>query len=86
MEQMLLNTFGRRGIPLRKYWRMMYWMPKFRHLSPWYLPENLPQDALELAKLAIHRITSVDVDTRIDVWQVKIQYLSIKHIRRLDLT
>nr|CAB3515614.1 unnamed protein product [Spodoptera littoralis] len=60
MEQMLLNIFGARGIPLRKFWRMMYWMPKFRNLSPWYLPEQLPNDTTELAKLAIQRITSVD--------------------------
>lgn len=75
MEQMLLNIFGRRGIPLRKFWRMMYWMPKFRNLSPWYLPENLPDDTLELAKLAIQRITSVDPDTKLDIWQVMVYYI-----------
>ncbi|XP_045497044.1 evolutionarily conserved signaling intermediate in Toll pathway, mitochondrial [Colias croceus] len=71
MEQMLLNTFGRRGIPLRKYWRMMYWMPKFKNLSPWYLPDKLPDDTLELAMLAIQRITSVDADTKINIWQTE---------------
>ncbi|XP_041977910.1 evolutionarily conserved signaling intermediate in Toll pathway, mitochondrial [Aricia agestis] len=71
MEQILLNTFGRRGIPLRKYWRMMYWMPKFKHLTPWPLPEELPQEALELAKLAIQRITSVDADINVNVWQTE---------------
>lgn len=74
MEQMLLNIFGARGIPLRKFWRMMYWMPKFRNLSPWYLPEQLPNDTTELAKLAIQRITSVDPDTKIEIWQVKILF------------
>ncbi|CAK1547224.1 unnamed protein product [Leptosia nina] len=71
MEQMLLNTYGRRGIPLRKYWRMMYWMPKFKNLSPWFLPDKLPDDTLELAKLAIQRITSVDPDTKISIWQTE---------------
>ncbi|XP_032523810.1 evolutionarily conserved signaling intermediate in Toll pathway, mitochondrial [Danaus plexippus] len=71
LEQMLLNIFGRRGIPLRKYWRMMYWMPKFKNLSPWPLPESLPDNTLELANLAIQRITSVDPDTKIDVWQTE---------------
>lgn len=70
MEQMLLNIFGKRGIPLRKFWRMMYWMPKFKNLSPWYLPDILPGDTMELAKLAIQRITSVDPDTQINIWQV----------------
>lgn len=69
-EDILLNVFGRRGIPLRKYWRMMYWMPKFKNLSPWPLPTELPQDTLELALLAIKRICSVDPDTKVDVWQV----------------
>ncbi|XP_059046999.1 evolutionarily conserved signaling intermediate in Toll pathway, mitochondrial [Achroia grisella] len=69
MEQMLLNVFGRRGIPLRKFWRMLYWMPKFKNLSPWYLPEQLPNDTLELARLAIERITSVDPSTKIEIWQ-----------------
>ncbi|CAH1645478.1 unnamed protein product [Spodoptera littoralis] len=71
MEQMLLNIFGARGIPLRKFWRMMYWMPKFRNLSPWYLPEQLPNDTTELAKLAIQRITSVDPDTKVEIWQTE---------------
>lgn len=76
MEQMLLNIFGRRGIPLRKFWRMMYWMPKFKNLSPWYLPDELPNDTLELAKLAVQRITSVDPLTQVNVWQVMFLYNS----------
>ncbi|XP_075973614.1 evolutionarily conserved signaling intermediate in Toll pathway, mitochondrial [Anticarsia gemmatalis] len=71
MEQMLLNVFGTRGIPLRKFWRMMYWMPKFKNLSPWYLPDNLPDDTMELAKMAIQRISSVDPDTIVDIWQTE---------------
>lgn len=71
MEDILLNVFGRRGIPLRKFWRMMYWMPKFRNLSPWYLPTVLPGDTLELAKLAIERITSIDPDTIVEIFQAE---------------
>ncbi|CAB3224235.1 unnamed protein product [Arctia plantaginis] len=71
MEQMLLNVFGKRGIPLRKFWRIMYWMPKFKNLSPWFLPDSLPADTLELATLAIQRITSVDPDTKISIWQTE---------------
>lgn len=83
MEQMLLNIFGRRGIPLRKFWRMMYWMPKFKNLSPWYLPDELPKDTLELAFLAIQRITSVDAETRVDVWQV-IYYVYLIFFNKLE--
>ncbi|XP_046753958.1 evolutionarily conserved signaling intermediate in Toll pathway, mitochondrial [Diprion similis] len=71
MQDILLNTFGKLGFPLRKYWRMMYWMPKFKNASPWPLPDILPNDSLELAKLAIERITSVDLLRKTTVFQAK---------------
>ncbi|ALC46159.1 ECSIT [Drosophila busckii] len=67
MEAMLLNVFGQRGHPLRKYWRMMYWMPKFKNLSPWPLPDPVPDDTLEIAKLAVERMCTVDLRSKIDV-------------------
>lgn len=67
---MLLNVFGNKGIPLRKYWRMMYWMPKFKRMSPWPLPVEIPDSALELAKLALARISSVDLQSQVSVYQV----------------
>lgn len=70
MEPMLLNIFGNKGHPLRKYWRMMYWMPKFKNLSPWKVPNPAPDDLFLLAQIAIQRITSVDLRTSIDVFQV----------------
>lgn len=71
MEEMLINIFGRRGHPVRRYQRMMYWMPKFKHASPFPLPNPLPNDTLELAKLAINQITGVDVTTEISVLQTE---------------
>ncbi|CAH0384621.1 unnamed protein product [Bemisia tabaci] len=71
METMLVNIFGRRGYPVRRYWRMMYWMPKFKNLSPWPLPSPVPEDTLELAKLAIKRIMTVDHQSEITVFQTK---------------
>lgn len=70
MEDMLLNVFGKRGFPLRKYWRMMYWMPKFKNASPWAVPNPPPNDALELAKMAISRISSPDVQAQQTIYQV----------------
>ncbi|XP_049960244.1 evolutionarily conserved signaling intermediate in Toll pathway, mitochondrial isoform X2 [Schistocerca serialis cubense] len=58
-----------RGHPVRKYWRMMYWMPKFKNLSPWPLPNPVPNDNLELAKLAMKRISSVDLQSKVVVYQ-----------------
>ncbi|XP_072394026.1 evolutionarily conserved signaling intermediate in Toll pathway, mitochondrial [Diabrotica undecimpunctata] len=69
MESLLLNIFGKRGYPLRKYWRMMYWMPKFKNLSPWPVPDPLPKDTFDLAKYAIERISSVDVNSVVSVYQ-----------------
>lgn len=71
MEAMLLNVFGKRGHPLRKYWRMMYWMPKFKNLSPWPLPNPVPDDTLTVAKLAVERMCSVDVRSNISIFETK---------------
>lgn len=70
MEDQLVSVFGKRGYPLRRYWRMMYWMPRFKNASSWLLPQDLPNDTLELAKLAVSRMTSVDPTTDISVYQV----------------
>ncbi|XP_001989601.2 evolutionarily conserved signaling intermediate in Toll pathway, mitochondrial [Drosophila grimshawi] len=71
MEAMLLNVFGNKGHPLRKYWRMMYWMPKFKNLSPWPLPDPVPDDTLEIAKLAVERMCTVDLRSKIDVFETR---------------
>lgn len=69
MEDMLVNVFGRKGHPVRKFWRMMYWMPKFKNLSPWMLPNPVPDETLELAKLAVERMCSVDVLSKVSIYQ-----------------
>ena len=65
---MLENIFGMNSAPFKKYMRMVYWMPKFKNKDPWPVPFNLPDETLELAKLAIERITSVDKTTEIAVY------------------
>lgn len=69
MEDQLLAIFGKRGFPLRKFWRMMYWMPRFKNISPFPLPDPLPTDLLELTKLAVERISRVDVSNKVTVYQ-----------------
>ncbi|KAL9692902.1 hypothetical protein quinque_012187 [Culex quinquefasciatus] len=71
MESMLINVFGKKGHPVRKYWRMMYWMPKFKNLSPWPLPNPVPDESLDLAKLAIERMCSVDLLSQISLFDTK---------------
>lgn len=60
MGNLIENIFGIRSGPYKRYMRMMYWMNKFKNLTPWPLPYHLPNEAKELAKLAIERITSID--------------------------
>ncbi|XP_052861177.1 evolutionarily conserved signaling intermediate in Toll pathway, mitochondrial [Anopheles cruzii] len=79
MEAMLINVFGRKGHPVRKYWRMMYWMPKFKNLSPWLLPNPVPNDALELGRLAVERMCSVDPRSKIDVFETKVVENALDH-------
>lgn len=71
MENILINIFGRQGFPVRKFWRMMYWMPKFKNLSPWPVPNPPPNDIQELAKLALERMCSVDVKSLIKIYETK---------------
>ena len=67
MGDIILNVFGKYSTPYKRYCRMMYWMPKFKNLSPFPLPDELPNNALELAKLAIRQMTSVDPSTKLDI-------------------
>ncbi|XP_011636021.1 evolutionarily conserved signaling intermediate in Toll pathway, mitochondrial [Pogonomyrmex barbatus] len=71
MEDMLLNIFGKHGLPLKKFWRMVYWMPKFANLNPWPCPRPAPKDPLVLARLAMNKISSVDVQTKITEFKTK---------------
>lgn len=68
MEDLIVNIFGKRSHPMYKYGRMLYWMPKFKFLSPWLLPSPVPEDSLELAKLAIRQMCTVDVESTIQVF------------------
>lgn len=71
MEDMLVNVFGKKGHPVRKFWRMMYWMPKFKNASPWALPNPMPDEILEIAKMAIERMCTVDLNSKIEVYQTR---------------
>lgn len=70
LRQMVLDTFGFYSEVFKKFARMMYWMPKFKHMSPFPLPNPVPRDAFELARLAIKRMC-VDIQTTVSVHQTK---------------
>ena len=48
---------------------MMYWMPKFKYANPYRVPYELPDDQIELSKLALKRM-AVDLENEISVFQV----------------
>ncbi|XP_066965215.1 evolutionarily conserved signaling intermediate in Toll pathway, mitochondrial [Macrobrachium rosenbergii] len=69
VEMMLKNAFGKNSHPVKKFGRMMYWMPKFKNASPWSLPDIVPDEAFELAKLAVARMCSVDPTSKLTIYQ-----------------
>lgn len=71
MEDMLVNVFGKKAHVLRKFWRMMYWMPKFKNASPWALPNPMPDDILVIAKMAVERMCTVDLNSVVTVYETK---------------
>lgn len=66
---LLLQIFGTKGHPVRKYQRLMYWMPKFKHANPYPVPHELPEDPIDLAKFSLKRIAD-DLDARVTVYQM----------------
>lgn len=71
MQEILLNIFGQRCHVIKKFYRMVYWMPKFRYLNPWRVPKPEPTDPCELAHLAIKKISSIDFQATISEYRTK---------------
>ncbi|XP_058024500.1 evolutionarily conserved signaling intermediate in Toll pathway, mitochondrial isoform X1 [Ahaetulla prasina] len=66
---LLLEIFGNKSYPIRKYQRIMYWFPKFKHINPYPVPTPLPEDPIELAKLSLQRIAA-DLNAKVTVYQI----------------
>lgn len=71
MQQMIINIFGTSSEPIKRLWRMMYWMPKFSKLDPWPLPKPTPTDVRVLAQFALQKLSSVDVQAKITQYDTK---------------
>ncbi|XP_052655080.1 evolutionarily conserved signaling intermediate in Toll pathway, mitochondrial [Harpia harpyja] len=65
---LLLGVFGPRSRPVRKCQRMLYWLPRLRHVDPHPLPPSLPPSGLATAHLGLRRIAN-DPDACITVYQ-----------------
>ncbi|KAL2079320.1 hypothetical protein ACEWY4_025064 [Coilia grayii] len=66
---LLMQIFGPKGHPTRKYQRMLYWFPKFKHANPFPVPHQLPTDPVDLARFSLTRIAN-DLDARVTVYQM----------------
>lgn len=66
---LLVQIFGEKSHPMRKYQRIMYWFPKFKHVNPFPVPQQLPEDPVDLARLSLTRIAN-DLDARVTVYQL----------------
>lgn len=66
---LLMQIFGTKGHPVRKYQRLMYWFPKFKHANPYPVPHQLPEDPVDLAKFSLKRIAD-DLSAKITVYQM----------------
>ncbi|XP_069783125.1 evolutionarily conserved signaling intermediate in Toll pathway, mitochondrial [Narcine bancroftii] len=64
----LLQIFGHKSHPIRKFQRLLYWFPRFRHVNPFPMPQPLPRDPVELAGVALRRMTP-DLDAEVTVYQ-----------------
>ncbi|XP_044299527.1 evolutionarily conserved signaling intermediate in Toll pathway, mitochondrial [Varanus komodoensis] len=73
---LLLQIFGDKSHPVRKFQRIMYWFPRFKHVNPYPVPDPLPQDPVDLARLSLQRIAA-DLDARVTVYQ-------LPHVELLD--
>ncbi|XP_055942046.1 evolutionarily conserved signaling intermediate in Toll pathway, mitochondrial-like [Argiope bruennichi] len=65
MGEIIKAAFGISSHVYKKYGRMMYWMPKLKNINPYMLPDPLPDDPRELAKLALKKMC-VDKRTKIE--------------------
>jgi len=86
MGAQLIRIFGQESHAFRKYQRMMYWMPKFKFINPYYVPKVLPNDDIELAKMALDRM-SVDLENKLTVYHVScVLFFSFHLILQLHIS
>lgn len=69
METHIIAVFSQYSSVWEKCARMTYWLTKFKNANPFPLPENLPQDPLELAIVALKRM-SIDPQSDVSIYSV----------------
>ena len=76
---LLVQIFGEKSHPMRKYQRIMYWFPKFKHINPFPVPQHLPEDPVDLARFSLNRIAN-NLDAKVSIYQVQLLALYLTWI------
>ncbi|XP_066449742.1 evolutionarily conserved signaling intermediate in Toll pathway, mitochondrial isoform X2 [Eleutherodactylus coqui] len=66
---LLVQTFGKLSHPVKKYQRLLYWFPRFKHTNPYPAPLHLIADPVALSKVCLERIAA-DRDAQLTVYQL----------------
>ncbi|CAN2391780.1 regulation of oxidoreductase activity [Pristimantis euphronides] len=66
---LLVQTFGKLSHPVKKYQRILYWFPRFKHVNPYPVPLQLEADPVGLSKVCLQRIAA-DRDAQLTVYQL----------------
>lgn len=62
---LLLEVFGVASLPVQKCRRIAYWFDRFENIDPYKLPQPIPNDPCELARLTLQRISSPGSQTKL---------------------
>ncbi|XP_078393693.1 evolutionarily conserved signaling intermediate in Toll pathway, mitochondrial, partial [Cetorhinus maximus] len=73
-KALLVQIFGVKSHPMRKFQRLLYWFPRFKHINPFPVPQPLLPDPVELARLTLQRIAN-DLSSQVTVYQEPRSYL-----------
>ncbi|XP_006905902.1 evolutionarily conserved signaling intermediate in Toll pathway, mitochondrial [Pteropus alecto] len=68
-EFLLLQIFGRKSYPMLKFVRMRLWFSGFKNVNPFPMPQDLPQDPVDLARLGLRHMEP-DLSARVTVYQM----------------
>ncbi|XP_049732908.1 evolutionarily conserved signaling intermediate in Toll pathway, mitochondrial isoform X3 [Elephas maximus indicus] len=68
-EFLLIQIFGRKSYPMLKFLRMKLWFSRFKNINPFPVPQDLPQDPVDLAKLGLRHMEP-DLSARVTIYQM----------------
>ena len=62
---LMLEVFGHASLPVQKCRRIAYWFDRFENIDPYRLPQPIPNDPCELARLTLRRISSLGSELKL---------------------